>query len=390
MRRVAFCVYNICDVCLGSGASARKAIYDMKATRLKSGSWSVNVYLGQENGKSIRKRFTGSDKKEVLKRAAAFSAQYRHTERGQMTVRQAMTELSHSPKIGLSTQRSYGVRAATMAQRYPRLFDTPLAQVTSDDFDALITDMQKRGMKNSTIRTYIHSIIAAFSMQKLRAPLSETIKRNAREYVLPDDTEIHDILSVCDAEGLHGIYMIVTLGAFGSLRAGEIAAIDHVWDEEVDFTHDCIHVRHDLIKIADGRFVISPHPKTRSSIRDVYLPHEVMERLKHYGYATRWTTEAMDKHWRDFFAKHPQFKKFRIHDLRHYCASLLHAWGYPDAYIKERTGHSPSSYVLECTYTHTLTSVSKKVQSDMTEDFAQLLSGQRSVLDGVADHGGKV
>ena len=44
---------------------------------------------------------------------------------------------------------------------------------------------------------------------------------------------------------------------------------------------------------------------------------------------------------------------FRFHDLRHYCASVQHALGVPDAYIMQRGGWG-NDRVLKEVYRHTL------------------------------------
>lgn len=44
---------------------------------------------------------------------------------------------------------------------------------------------------------------------------------------------------------------------------------------------------------------------------------------------------------------------FRFHDLRHYCASIQHALGIPDAYIMQRGGWQ-SDAILKDVYRHTM------------------------------------
>ena len=44
---------------------------------------------------------------------------------------------------------------------------------------------------------------------------------------------------------------------------------------------------------------------------------------------------------------------FRFHDLRHYCASVQHALGVPDAYIMQRGGWG-NDRVLKEVYRHAL------------------------------------
>lgn len=63
----------------------------------------------------------------------------------------------------------------------------------------------------------------------------------------------------------------------------------------------------------------------------------------------------------------------KLLDLRHTCASMLHAKGYPDKYIQARTGHA-SDEVLRRVYTHVLTNERQKIESEIVNDFEALLS----------------
>ena len=62
---------------------------------------------------------------------------------------------------------------------------------------------------------------------------------------------------------------------------------------------------------------------------------------------------------------------FRFHDLRHYCASIQHAMGIPDAYIMQRGGWG-SDTVLKNVYRHALKDKSDEMNDLANEHFSKL------------------
>ena len=62
---------------------------------------------------------------------------------------------------------------------------------------------------------------------------------------------------------------------------------------------------------------------------------------------------------------------FRFHDLRHYCASIQHALGVPDAYIMSRGGWN-SDAVLKQIYRHALDDRAKSENDKINSHFSKL------------------
>lgn len=61
---------------------------------------------------------------------------------------------------------------------------------------------------------------------------------------------------------------------------------------------------------------------------------------------------------------------FRFHDLRHYCASIQHAIGIPDAYIMQRGGWG-SDGVLKNVYRHALKDKEDEMSVKANEYFSK-------------------
>ncbi len=62
---------------------------------------------------------------------------------------------------------------------------------------------------------------------------------------------------------------------------------------------------------------------------------------------------------------------FRFHDLRHYCASIMHALGVPDAYIMERGGWGNDS-TLKNVYRHALEENTNEMSTKTNDYFSAM------------------
>lgn len=97
-----------------------------------------------------------------------------------------------------------------------------------------------------------------------------------------------------------------------------------------------------------------------------------MDAIRRQGYVTTWNSHQIYRRFSALLKKN-DIPHYRFHDLRHYCASMLHAKGYPDAYIQARTGHA-SNEVLRQVYTHTLTDEARIITAEMLSDFDAVLN----------------
>ena len=66
---------------------------------------------------------------------------------------------------------------------------------------------------------------------------------------------------------------------------------------------------------------------------------------------------------------------FRFHDLRHYCASIQHAIGIPDAYIMQRGGWG-SDGVLKEVYRHAMSDKENEMNTKANDNFNNLCNTQ--------------
>ena len=63
---------------------------------------------------------------------------------------------------------------------------------------------------------------------------------------------------------------------------------------------------------------------------------------------------------------------FRFHDLRHYCASIQHALGIPDAYIMQRGGWQNDG-ILKAVYRHTMDQQEQAMNMIANSHFTEMM-----------------
>ena len=150
-------------------------------------------------------------------------------------------------------------------------------------------------------------------------------------------------------------YMAFMTLYWTGMRMGELLALNIA---DIDFEKKTLSVTKSLNRI-DGKDVISL-PKTKSSIRTIYLPQFVMDEMKDYcgmlygrGAKDRLfvvTKSHLEKEIRRG-AELAGLTPIRVHDLRHSHASLLISQGVNVAVISRRLGHKSIKTTLNI-YAH--------------------------------------
>lgn len=337
----------------------------MKATKLPSGMWSVNAYLGKDsNGKIIRKRFTGPDRKLVLQEAAEFAAEHRIVDNASATLRAAANQVLERPELSPASVRTYRVHLRYLEVHEDKLLDMPIYSITSADLQGMIDRMSKN-YPPKTVRDESGFVASCYRTQRMRMPYVDLPAKSRTDYNIPDEKAVRRILDIAKEENTE-LWVCIALAAFGPMREGEIAALNFTYDEDVDLKHNRIHVSHDYVYGPDKKYILK-EPKTPSSNRVIVMPGFVMDVIRKQGYVTHWNGKQIYKRYEHMLKKHG-LPHYRFHDLRHYCASYLHAKGYPDAYIQARTGHA-SNEVLRDVYTHVLDDEQVIMTKKMMEDF---------------------
>ena len=302
-----------------------------KAKKLKSGSWNVRVTV---QGRQYS--FTDSDKKAVLRMAAAFADECREAIDNPPLIDAIQKYIDdREDTCSPATLRGYRSIEKTLLAKYPALCQKRLVAVTDKDIQGII-----KGMSKKTAKNYL-GLIQPATGRKFNVSLPFGRQKEMR---VPSDLEVLGLLEIFKGTEVE---IPVMLGAYGGLRRGEICALTMS-----DFDGDYVIISKDKVMDEHGSWIVKP-PKTETSNRIVLLPHSIVTLIKKRGYVT-----ALDPHQLSLKFQKKQMSlgidpPYCFHSLRHYNASYLHSQGIPDAYIMARGGWATPA-VMQRVYRHAM------------------------------------
>lgn len=330
----------------------------LKAHKLPSGSYRVQVYLGKdENGKRIMRSFTDPDEKHVLSLAMRYLDEHRSDAVETGTFLDAMNAFlaSRKPVLSPSTMRAYTTIANTLKSDYRGFCNKNMRSIKGSDIQNVINDLLlehenrhrlQKGTKKlspNTVRNYAGFISSVYRSKGINMPVVKLPTKERPKLNVPDEHTVKEIVAAAKGTDLE---VPIQLAAFGPLRRGEICALTLQ-----DIKGNVIHVSKDMVVDREGIWHIKT-PKTYSSNRFIEMPPKVIKAIKKQGYVTKLTPKQLSDKFDDLL-KGLDIEGVRFHDLRHFCVSYLHSQGVPDAYIMKRGGWSTDS-TLKSVYRHTL------------------------------------
>ena len=302
----------------------------MKPRKLPSGSWNCRIMV---DGQSYS--FTHADKKTVVRMASEFADEYRR-KMDNPTLLERMREYvaESEERLSPSTVRSYNGMIRMIEERTPRIASKRLSAITEQDVSDIVRPLRTLKTKRNYVN-FIHACTGK-SAGKLTGVSSKRVH-------VPTELEVKGLLQIFRNTELE---VPIMLAAYGGLRRGEICVL-----RMSDIDGDFVHVRRAVVRDPSGEWV-TKEPKTASSIRDVLLPHFVIERIKERGYITHLLpSQVSNRFWKK--QRNLGIPPYCFHSLRHFHASYLHYLNIPDAYIMQRGGWSTPS-VMQSIYRHAL------------------------------------
>ncbi len=166
-------------------------------------------------------------------------------------------------------------------------------------------------------------------------------------------------------------YYIFRILYVGGLRLGELLALT---PKDIDFNSNVINIKHSYQRINKKDVITSP--KTKSGIRKVEMPKELMDELRSY---IEWSYHLNSDDRIFHYGKSTLHRIFsqgteaaglneiRIHDLRHSHVSYLISKGLSVPAIAKRIGHTNKSVTMA--YAHMLETEQEKVSDVINNMF---------------------
>lgn len=337
---------------------------------LPSGKWRCFIFAGMENGKRKYKSFTADTKNEAelqAKQYLAYPSRKRHDD--SMTVKDAIDRYIASKENVLSPATIRGYKAMQV-KRYASIENEKVQKLTTEKMQKFISDTAKDCKPKYTANVY-GLLTAAVGMFRPDAVFRTTLpSKPVKRLKSPSNDDVQKLFKSADGDLKIGI----ALAAFGSMRRGEICAVKH---KDIDGNRILVHA--DMVMDADNNMVYKDMPKNSDSIRYVTVPHQVIELIgngKPEDYVTHYTPTGLT----NAFRKHRislGIENIRLHDLRHFYASIGAVLGVPDIYVADFGGWRRGSSVLKQTYQNVMTEESDRYSAMMSEHFSDLIDNKK-------------
>lgn len=240
-----------------------------------------------------------------------------------------------------------------------------MTDIKHSDIQALIakTETKKKTMQN--IIGYIRTLFTTASNDGL-LKYNPAIGRFKYKQELPYQYRLYtmdDLKKLIKSYREDDLNLVpILLASLCGMRLGECMALR---GEAVDLQNGIISVNLNAVAISSS-IDIKP-PKTANSVRKIYAPAIVMQKLakiwrpgflfSNDGGKTPWNGATYSLRFRNhIFYRH--LPPTRFHDLRHFSATMLMANGLPDKQIASFLGHADANITKR--YQHIMENVEKK------------------------------
>jgi integrase len=351
----------------------------------KDGRWAAVINLGYQDGKLRRKYYYGQTRSEVagmLTKALSDHQKGIPIASDLLTVKQFLESwLADTVKPSVRTSTYISYKQQVNNHIVPGIGHIKLSKLNPSHIQGYLNNRLKSKLSARTVNYHRRLLVIALG----KAVKWGLVARNVAEIVDPPRTEKYEIdpisheqaralLKAIEGDRLEALFTVaLSLG----LRRGE--ALGLRWSD-IDFQARTLRINQSLQRL-DGELQLC-EPKTKSSRRVLNLPDSLLAKLR--DHRTRQLEEKLQagvawqetglvfttkvgtpidprnvKRRFDSILKNAELPHYRIHDLRHFAASLMLVQGVPIKVVSEILGHSQTSTTTEI-YTHVLPALRKE------------------------------
>lgn len=337
-----------------------------KAFRLPSGNYRCRVYnKSDETGKRVCHSVTAPTRKQAELEAALLAFKLKQPQ-PDMTLGRGIDRYIEVKQALLSPATVHGYKSLRR-NAFPGIIDLPLSSLTREMQQKAINDYAASHTPK-TVRNAAGLLSAVLNMfcedRACRLTLPQPKKKRI---TIPTKAQIDTLIAaVKDTE----MEIVILLASSIGLRRSEIAAL---METDFDFDACTVHIRRAMVQDDDYIWRIKP-PKSEAGDRVLSVPQSVIDRIKEMpandtGYLIGLRPDIIgDRFYR---LKNRIGINCRLHDLRHYYASILHALNVPDLYAMKRTGHSTPD-MLKKVYQHIMDNKDDEVDTNIKAKMNEL------------------
>lgn len=337
----------------------------MKATKLPSGSWRVRVYSHEENGKKVYESFTEPTKAEAELRASEYKAKKHRFHRTDLTVKDAIEGYIKAKEGVLSPST---IREYRRAQKndFHSLENKKIKKLTSEDMQLFISELSKK-LSPKTVRNRYAILTACLGLYAPDVTFKVTLPAKQIKHPESPSDEAVRALYMESSDRLKPCIALAMCG----LRRGEIAALKYE-----DIKDGTAHVHADIVQGRNREWIYKEIPKTDGSDRYVRLPKSVLDVIGSgkgiivKDYNPNSITQAFGN-LNKRLGLH-----VRLHDLRHYYASIGAILGIPDIYLADMGGWRHDSSVMKSIYQGKITNMADYYAGKMNDHLDGVISAR--------------
>ena len=324
----------------------------MKIEKLKSGSYRIRkMYKGITYTVVTDYKPT---QKEAIQLLAAEMDKAQDVKKVRMTFETAAEKYIDVKRNVLSPSTINGYKAIIRS-----LSDKFKVKIITDITSVEIQKEINKYAKNrspKTVRNAHGFITAVLGMFCPNTIISTTLPQRVRkEPYIPSD---EDVKKLVDASAGTRFEVPILLAIYG-LRRSEIFALTL---DDID--GNLVHITKAKVLDDSGNWIIKT-TKTEDSIRTIYLPDEIIQKIRDNGKIYEGDPSRISR----FMMKKQDelgLPHFSLHKLRHYYASMSHSLGIPDQYIMQSGGWKTDS-VLKAVYQHAMNDKKNEMQEFAAE-----------------------
>ena len=344
----------------------------MKASRLPSGNYRVQLYLGHDvNGKKIVKSFTRPTAWEAIKAAEDY--------RDSNGIGAAPSEITVEAAINCYINARTEILSPASLVKYRSIRDHRLQSIMGLKLGKLLpNDVQQavnidaQRLSRSSVKEAVSLLSSALAAQGYDLMLSKRITF-PRDAVPNTQRQLPPLEEVIGAVAGTDIELPCLIAMWLSLRISEVRGLKFC---DIDSNSRTITVRRAMVYV-EGKDVLNDFTKTTKSTRTNPLPEYLFNKISSLPHKSE-DDFIVDMGYNKIVKR---FKKctrnkgmeLRFHDLRHEFASTLYHLGIPDKYIEKLGGWS-TDVIMKKIYTHTNTRQETEYQQQIDDLFNRLIA----------------